>query len=188
MKLAEVGNAVQPFENLGGEEKGMPRYSFTTTNGDNYTVFFRQWQMDPADVVELFAEDPSKIEKGAEYFPQLLKLQKSGLFPTIDTYDLTFALIEGDDEDEDIHFGIMNRPNNVAYEVFATVRAILVDFMSEADFDAISFSASEPSRQKLYDHFADMIVKHLDFNLIKGFDFSGDKVYFVFDPLSLEEL
>ena len=184
MKLDEAGHSALPYS--GPEENdGMITYSFETSSDDHYEVYFSYWKMDPADAIELFSDD--KIELGKEHIAELQAAADSGSFPTLESYTLTFALM---DEDDEVQYGIMNMGSNVVFQVFDTVRNIVVDFLKRDDWDALEFSAAkkEKSRQRLYDHLARLLSKTLDLNLIQGFDYSGDKVYFLYDPTALEEL
>lgn len=191
MKLVEVGNAVQPYRLLKNFEQ-YQEYVFVTTEHEKYEVVFNGAPIDPDDIVELFPgatrEYPNEdtLEKGADWIPVLREAQRN--LPTFISYDVTFSLLKIDENGETYYtYLATNKGGKTVYEVFATVRAIILKFMETCeDYDCLVFSAGEPSRQKLYDHFADAIEQYAHFAQIRGPGYGGEKVYVLFDPEALK--
>ena len=201
MKLLEVGNAVQPYE-LTNDSLQYKRYSFYTTDNEKYEVVFMGAPIDPIDIVELFPgatdetfNERNKLEKGANWIPVLKEAQRR--LPTFISYDVTFCLRRAGNEEDDYIFSATNKGGKTVFEVFATVKAIILEFMTTCeDYDCLIFSAEEPSRQKLYDHFADAIEQYAHLAQIRGPGYAHEsgqgpgsiheKEYVLFDPESLK--
>ncbi len=193
MKLFEIGNAVRPYE-LTSQRDQLYLYEFDTSEGAHYQVKFDGALVDPIDLVELFpynleaARDKNMgapLEKGDQWVPKLRAAQK--FFPHIVSYELTFALIETDDfGDNEYEYTVTNKGGKGSLEVMATVQKIVGDFLERCeDYDVITFSAHEESRQRLYNRFADAIEQHLGFAQLRGQGYS-DKEYVLIDPDALD--
>jgi len=194
MRIKELGESIRPWkrkaeiseEDESSEHKNI-YYYFKTSDGGFYKVLFWYYGLWPADLVEEFNGEPAE---GEQYVTPLMDLHKyleesdASQVP-ISSYIITFARTTGEEENEEEEsFNILNLGPRVGLEVFATVQECMLNFLETYydQFDALEFSAKEPSRQKLYDRFSKMIEKHLGFYLMAGETAYRSKAYILFDP------
>lgn len=81
-------------------------------------------------------------------------------------WGIYFGVAEAMDSEEDADdkaYGITGTGNQ--FEVFSTVKVILYLFLDVYQPDSFSFSAIEPSRVKLYDHFARNLERDIPYIL-----------------------
>ena len=85
--------------------------------------------------------------------------------PNLPVYNITFEDIDYTPMKNDVgksSFGITGEGNSI--EVFSKVVGLLRDFLSINNFRVITFSASEPSRIKLYNRMVQKLASELGYN------------------------
>ncbi len=92
------------------------------------------------------------------------------VYLALQTYNITFESYSGDTE-------LTGKGN--AFKVFTTVLAIVKEFSDMEKPEILTFSAGEPSRKRLYQHFSDSIEKYLPNYSFMGVTLNpGDKDFY----------
>ena len=156
--------------------------SFTTGPEDKptkqYTLDIGKSNMDLYD--SLYQED----DEGLDY----VDLTKDRLFqsfvkknPKLPIYKITFEDIDYSPMKNDngkSSFGITGEGNSI--EVFSKVVGLLREFLSTNSLRVISFSASEPSRIKLYSRMVQRLAKELGYNHFQYNDINRSAHYILY--------
>jgi len=102
--------------------------------------------------------------------------------PDLPVYSITFEDLDYtslSNSEGKSSFGITGGGNSI--KVFSNVIGILRDFLSSSDlFNVIHFSASEPSRIKLYTKMVSVLAPELNYNTFTYFNINRTKHYILY--------
>ena len=137
----------------GPEDKPTKQYTLNIEKNNNRDLYNSLYQEDDEDI------DYVDLTKDRQ-FQSFVKSN-----PNLPVYNITFEDIDYSpmrDDKGKSSFGITGEGNSI--EVFSKVVGLLREFLSTNNFRVIGFSASEPSRIKLYSRMVQRLAKELGYN------------------------